>query len=147
MWHITRNLSSARTWGTLPQIIRRQTFVANYPYLSTARKCGTLHKIIHRYTSVAHHFKLNHPKAMLLQWPRFKLGTSQIQVQKVTATPVLWATVIQGISLLVLEFCLVNSQRMVLLLMFSPSVGLLHRFPNFLTRGALFRINFYGGAP
>jgi len=62
---------------------------------------------------------------MLVQWPRFKSGTSQIEVQRVTATPVLWATVVQGTSLMVLNFFLVNSQRMALLLMFGPSAGLL----------------------
>lgn len=92
-------LSTARKCGTLREIIRWQTVVAHYPYLSTARKCDTLHKIIHRYTIVAHHLKLNHPKAMLVQWPRLKSVTSQFQVQRVTATPVLWATAVQGTGL------------------------------------------------
>ena len=118
-------LSTARKCGTLREIIRWQTVVAHYPYLSTARKCDTLHKIIHRYTIVAHHLKLNHPKAMLVQWPRLKSVTSQFQVQRVTATPVLWATAVQGTGLLVLYFFLVNSQRMALLLMFSPPASLL----------------------
>jgi len=106
--HITRNYSTAQKCGTLP-----------------ARKWGTLHETIHRYTSVAHHLKLNHPKAMLVQWTRFKSGTSQIQAQRVTTMPVLWATVVQGTSLLVFNFFLVNSRWMALLLMFGPSVSLL----------------------
>jgi hypothetical protein len=112
VWHITQNYSTVKRYDTLPIFVH-------------GIKCGTLHKIIHRYTSVAHHLQLIHPKAVLIQWPRFKLGTSKIQVQKVTATPVLWATVVQSTSLLVFKFSLASSHRMTLLLMLGPSVSLL----------------------